>query len=184
MCNICSFYCYWTRGTAALQLPGRSGTPKSASWFTDNESARTFIVLFFPFLLSTPHSPPPQPRRCSFGFSLSERCSSGKVGVARANRPGLSLRTEALVPKKNEKKKSSTWGGGGLFSLWNANFQVALQHILKPRTSGAFVFQHPIISAELATPEPAMVLIKVECVGLAGNKLKGKEGGGVGESGR
>lgn len=73
-------------------------------------------------------------------------------------------------------------GGGGLFSLWNANFQVALQHILKPRTSGAFVFQHPIISAELATPEPAMVLIKVECVGLAGNKLKGKGGGG--ESGR
>lgn len=64
------------------------------------------------------------------------------------------------------------------FSLWHANLRVALRHILKPLNRPSLLLSgHPIISAELATPEPAMVLIKEECVGLAGNKLKGKKGG-------
>lgn len=50
-------------------------------------------------------------------------------------------------------------------------------HLKALKPTEPFVFRHPIISAELATPEPAMALIKEECVGLAGNKLKGKKRG-------
>lgn len=81
-------------------------------------------------------------------------------------------------PKENLKKRSSTWGEK-FFSLWHANLRVALQHILNPLNCRPFVFQHPIISAELANPEPAMVLIKAERVGLVLKQtLRKKKGGG------
>lgn len=73
---------------------------------------------------------------------------------------------EPLNQGRPSKKKKKVPHGGKSFAFWHPNLREALQHILKPVDHRPFVSQHPIISAELATPEPAMVLIKEERVGL------------------
>lgn len=74
--------------------------------------------------------------------------------------------------RRRRREKSSTYGEK-LISLWHTDLRVALQaHLTLPKhpfisSKPPFVSQHPIISAELATPEPMMGPIKEERVGIS-----------------
>lgn len=109
----------------------------------------------------------------AFAFPLSETCNSGKSTLPEQTDPARAV-ADAVVPQKDE--NSCTWGGNSSHSgmLIHERLRSTSR---RPRTGGAFVFQRPIISAELASAEPPVGLIKEECAGLAGNKLKGKRGG-------